>query len=81
LLSPTGQGLVKLAQSPTPTTCSPGKAAEFVTSYAQRQPAANVDIMRWIPAANRYVDDLGGSSERPNCDGKVRITWPEAGMY
>ena len=44
------------------------------------KPAADVEISV-IPGGNRYRDELGEIKAKTDKDGKVSITWPEAGMY
>ena len=78
VLKPTGQGL-ELAPVTHPNDLFAGEAAEFVF-LLDGKPAANVDISV-IPGGNRYRDDLGEIKAKTAADGKVRITWPEAGMY
>ena len=34
-----------------------------------------------IPGGNRYRDQLGEINATTDAQGKVSITWPEAGMY
>ena len=34
-----------------------------------------------IPGGNRYRDQLGEINAKTDEQGKVSITWPEAGMY
>ena len=56
-----------------------GEAAEFVF-LLDGKPAADVEISV-IPGGNRYRDELGEMKAKTDKDGKVSITWPEAGMY
>lgn len=78
VLKPTGQGL-ELAPVTHPNDLFAGEAAEFVF-LLDGKPAADVEISV-IPGGNRYRDDLGEIKAKTAADGKVRITWPEAGMY
>jgi len=78
VLEPTNNGL-ELKPVTHPNDLFAGEAAEFVF-LLDGKPAANVDISV-IPGGNRYRDDLGEIKAKTAADGKVRITWPEAGMY
>lgn len=78
VLEPTNNGL-ELKPVTHPNDLFAGEAAEFVF-LLDGKPAANVDISV-IPGGNRYRDDLGEIKAKTAADGKVSITWPEAGMY
>ena len=78
VLKPTGQGL-ELAPVTHPNDLYAGEAAEFVF-LLDGKPAADVGISV-IPGGNRYRDQLGEINATTDAQGKVSITWPEAGMY
>jgi len=78
VLEPTGQGL-ELKPVTHPNDLFAGEAAEFVF-LLDGKPAADVEISV-IPGGNRYRDELGEIKTKTDEDGKVSITWPEAGMY
>lgn len=78
VLKPTGNGL-ELAPVTHPNDLFAGEAAEFVF-LLDGEPAAGVKISV-IPGGNRYRDHLGEIHATTDEQGKVRISWPEAGMY
>ena len=78
VLAPTGQGL-ELKPVTHPNDLFAGEAADFVF-LLDGKPAADVEISV-IPGGNRYRDELGEIKAKTDKDGKVSITWPEAGMY
>lgn len=78
VLKPTGTGL-ELSPVTHPNDLFAGEAAEFVF-LLDGKPAANVDISV-IPGGNRYRDELGEIKAKTDAQGKVSLTWPDAGMY
>jgi len=78
VLKTTGKGL-ELAPITHPNDLFAGEAAEF-TFLLDGKPAAGVEISV-IPGGNRYRDQLGEINAKTDEQGKVSITWPEAGMY
>jgi uncharacterized GH25 family protein len=78
VLAPTGVGL-ELKPVTHPNDLFAGEAAEFVF-LLDGKPAADIEISV-IPGGNRYRDELGEINAKTDADGKVSITWPEAGMY
>ncbi len=78
VLKTTGKGL-ELAPITHPNDLFAGEAAEF-TLLLDGKPAADVAVTV-IPGGNRYRDDLGEINTTSDADGKINITWPEAGMY
>jgi len=78
VLKPTEQGL-ELKPVTHPNDLFAGEAAEFVF-LLDGKPAAEVEVSV-IPGGNRYRDELGEIKAKTDTDGKVSITWPEAGMY
>jgi len=78
VLTPTGKGL-ELAPVTHPNDLYAGEAAEFAF-LLDGEPAAGVKISV-IPGGNRYRDHLGEIQATTDQQGKVSITWPEAGMY
>ena len=78
VLAPTGQGL-ELQPVTHPNDLFAGEPAEFVF-LLDGKPAGDVEISV-IPGGNRYRDELGEIKTKTDKDGKVSITWPEAGMY
>ncbi|MCZ4321130.1 DUF4198 domain-containing protein [Pseudomonas anguilliseptica] len=78
VLKTTGTGL-ELAPITHPNDLFAGEAAEF-TLLLDGKPAAGVDVSV-IPGGNRYRDDLGEIKTTSDANGKISITWPNAGMY
>ena len=78
VLAPTGQGL-ELKPVTHPNDLFAGEAAELVFLF-EGKPAADIEISV-IPGGNRYRDELGEIKAKTDADGKVSMTWPEAGMY
>ena len=78
VLKTTGKGL-ELAPITHPNDLFAGEAAEFAF-LLDGQPAAGVEISV-IPGGNRYRDQLGEIKATTDDQGKVSITWPQAGMY
>lgn len=78
VLKTTGTGL-ELASVTHPNDLFAGEAAEFIF-LLDGKPAADVEISV-IPGGNRYRDDLGEITAKTDAEGKVSITWPNAGMY
>lgn len=78
VLEPTGQGL-ELSPVTHPNDLFAGEAAEFVF-LLDGKPAADLEVSV-IRGGNRYRDDLAEMKFTTDADGKVAITWPQAGMY
>jgi uncharacterized GH25 family protein len=78
VLKTTGKGL-ELAPLTHPNDLFAGEAAEF-SFLLDGKPAAGVEISV-IPGGNRYRDQLGEIKTTTDEQGRVSITWPEAGMY
>ncbi|MAB98101.1 MAG: ABC transporter permease [Pseudomonadaceae bacterium] len=78
VLKTTGVGL-ELAPITHPNDLFAGEAAEF-TLLLDGKPAKDVAVSV-IPGGNRYRDHLGEIKTTSDADGKISITWPEAGMY
>lgn len=78
VLKTTGVGL-ELAPITHPNDLFAGEAAEF-TLLLDGKPAAGVEVSV-IPGGNRYRDDLGEIKTTSDANGKISITWPNAGMY
>jgi len=78
VLKPTGVGL-ELAPITHPNDLFAGEAAEF-TLLLDGKPAAGVEVSV-IPGGNRYRDELGEINTTSDANGKISITWPNAGMY
>jgi len=70
---PTGQALTGASTHPRPVRGSADSSSALTASGGERW------ISRRDPAAIRYPMTLARSRRRPRHDGKVRITWPEAG--
>ncbi len=78
VLEPTGKGL-ELVPVTHPNDLFAGEEAEFAF-LLDGKPAAGVAVSV-IPGGNRYRDQLGEITATTDAAGKVRITWPKAGMY
>lgn len=78
VLETTGKGL-ELAPVTHPNDLFAGEPAEFVF-LLDGKPAAGAEISV-IPGGNRYRDELGEIKATTDAEGKVSITWPNAGMY
>jgi uncharacterized GH25 family protein len=78
VLKTTGKGL-ELSPVTHPNDLFAGEAAEFVF-LLDGEPAADVEISV-VPGGNRYRDELGEINLKTDAQGKVSITWPNAGMY
>jgi uncharacterized GH25 family protein len=78
VLKPTGVGL-ELAPITHPNDLFAGEAAEF-NLLLDGKPAAGVAVSV-IPGGNRYRDELGEIKTTSDANGKIGITWPQAGMY
>ena len=78
VLKTTGKGL-ELAPVTHPNDLFAGEPAEFVF-LLDGKPAAGVELSV-IPGGNRYRDELGEIKATTDAEGKVSITWPDAGMY
>lgn len=78
VLEPTGKGL-ELAPVTHPNDLYAGEAAQFIFLLdGTPAPGVAVSVIR---GGSRYRDDLGELTTTSDADGKVSITWPEAGMY
>ncbi|MCL7461449.1 DUF4198 domain-containing protein [Pseudomonas sp. NW5] len=78
VLKPSGKGL-ELQPVTHPNDLFAGEAAEFIF-LLDGQPAPDVEVSV-IPGGNRYRDATGDFTVKSDAAGKVRITWPNAGMY
>ena len=78
VLKPTGVGL-ELAPITHPNDLFAGEAAEF-SLLLDGKPAPGVEV-NVIPGGNRYRDELGEIKTTSDANGKISITWPQAGMY
>jgi uncharacterized GH25 family protein len=78
VLKTTGVGL-ELAPITHPNDLFAGEAAEF-NLLLDGKPAAGVEVSV-IPGGNRYRDQLGEIKTTSDANGKISITWPNAGMY
>jgi len=78
VLQTTGAGL-ELAPITHPNDLFAGEAAEF-KMLLDGKPAAGAKV-HVIPGGNRYRDELGEIKTTSDAEGKISITWPEAGMY
>ena len=78
VLKTTGVGL-ELAPITHPNDLFAGEAAEF-SLLLDGKPAAGVEVSV-IPGGNRYRDELGEIKTTSDANGKISITWPNAGMY
>ncbi|KRW62789.1 DUF4198 domain-containing protein [Pseudomonas sp. TTU2014-080ASC] len=77
-LKTTGKGL-ELAPITHPNDLFEGEAAEFQL-LLDGKPAKGVEVSV-IPGGNRYRSELGEIKTTSDADGKISITWPNAGMY
>ncbi|WXL25057.1 DUF4198 domain-containing protein [Ectopseudomonas mendocina] len=77
-LKTTGKGL-ELAPITHPNDLFEGEAAEFQL-LLDGKPAKGVEVSV-IPGGNRYRSELGEIKTTSDADGKIKITWPNAGMY
>jgi uncharacterized GH25 family protein len=78
VLKTTGTGL-ELAPITHPNDLFAGEAAEFIF-LLDGKPAADVEVSV-VPGGNRYRDELGEMTLKTDAQGKLSITWPNAGMY
>lgn len=78
VLKPTNQGL-ELVPITHPNDLFAGEAAEFAF-LIDGKPARDLEITV-IPGGNRYRDETGEIKAKTDAQGKVAITWPNAGMY
>ena len=78
VLATTGKGL-ELQPVTHPNDLFAGEAAEFIL-LLDGKPAADVAVSV-IPGGNRYRDQLGEIALKSDAQGRISITWPEAGMY
>ncbi|MFV3386368.1 DUF4198 domain-containing protein [Pseudomonas sp. NY15364] len=78
VLATTGKGL-ELQPVTHPNDLFAGETAEFIL-LLDGKPAADVAVSV-IPGGNRYRDQLGEIELKSDAQGRISITWPEAGMY
>ena len=78
LFKPTGKG-IELAPVTHPNDLIAGEAATF-QFLLDGKPGANLPVTV-IPGGIRYRNDLGEMTLKTDTEGKVEVTWPEAGMY
>lgn len=78
LFKPTGKG-IELVPVTHPNDLIAGEAATF-QFLLDGKPAADLPVTV-IPGGIRYRDQLGQIDLKTGADGKVSVTWPEAGMY
>lgn len=78
VLKPVGKGL-ELVPVTHPNDLIAGEAAVFGFTV-DGKPAANIELTV-IPGGIRYRDALKEMTLKTDAEGKVSITWPEAGMY
>ena len=78
VFAPTGKG-IELVPVTHPNDLVAGEAATF-QFLLDGKPAAGLTVTA-IPGGIRYRDALGQMDLKTGADGKVTITWPEAGMY
>lgn len=78
LFKPVGKG-IELVPVTHPNDLIAGEAATF-QFLLDGKPAANLPVTV-IPGGIRYRDQLGQIDLKTGADGKVAITWPEAGLY
>lgn len=74
----TGKGL-EMVPVTHPNDLAVGEAATF-QFLLNGKPAAHLDVIA-IPGGSRYRADLKQMDARTDAQGKVTLTWPEAGMY
>jgi len=78
LFKPVGKG-IELVPVTHPNDLIAGEAATF-QFLLDGKPAADLPVTV-IPGGIRYRDQLGEQHLKTGADGKVEVTWPEAGMY
>ncbi|WP_422061269.1 DUF4198 domain-containing protein [Sphingopyxis sp.] len=78
LFKPVGKG-IELVPVTHPNDLIAGEAATF-QFLLDGKPAADLPVTV-IPGGIRYRDQLGEQHLQTGADGKVSVTWPEAGMY
>ena len=78
LFKPTGKG-IELVPVTHPNDLIAGEPATF-QFLLDGKPAADLPVTV-IPGGIRYRDQLGEIHLKTGADGKVEVTWPEAGMY
>ena len=78
VFKPSGQG-IELVPVTHPNDLVAGEAATF-QFLLDGEPAAGLTVTA-IRGGIRYRDALGQQDLKTGADGKVTITWPEAGMY
>ena len=78
LFKPTGKG-IELVPVTHPNDLIAGEAATF-QFLLDGKPAADLPVTV-IPGGIRYRDQLGEMHLKTGADGKVEISWAEAGMY
>lgn len=77
-LAPTGRG-IELVPVTHPNDLYAGEAATF-QFLLDGQPLANQNLTI-LPGGSRYRDHTAEITATTDAEGKVTITWPEAGMY
>jgi hypothetical protein len=75
---PSGVGL-EMVPVTHPNDAAVGEASTF-QFLLDGKPAANLDVVA-IPGGVRYRQDLKQMDAKTDAQGKVTLTWPEAGMY
>ncbi|WP_109809308.1 DUF4198 domain-containing protein [Sphingosinithalassobacter portus] len=78
IFTPTGKG-IELVPVTHPNDLYAGEEATF-QFLLNGAPAANLDVLV-VPGGSRYRDSQGQMNLTTDAEGKVRITWPEAGLY
>ncbi|NIJ37044.1 putative GH25 family protein [Sphingopyxis panaciterrae] len=78
LFKPTGKG-IELVPVTHPNDLISGEAATF-QFLLDGKPTAGLPVTI-IPGGIRYRDQLGQIDLKTDAEGKVEVTWPEAGMY
>ncbi|QIG79203.1 DUF4198 domain-containing protein [Stakelama tenebrarum] len=78
VFTPTGKG-IELVPVTHPNDLYAGEEATFLF-LLNGEPAANIDVLV-VPGGSRYRDNQGQMDLTTDAEGKVRITWPEAGRY
>lgn len=78
LFKPTGKG-IELVPVTHPNDLVAGEEATF-QFLLDGKPAAGLPVTV-IPGGIRYRDQLGQIDLKTGTDGKVAVSWPEAGMY
>jgi uncharacterized GH25 family protein len=77
-LAPTGEGL-ELVPMTHPNDLFAGEPAQF-RFVLDGKPAPNVKVLL-VPGGSRYRTKQNETELTADAEGKITITWPEAGMY